>query len=93
MKLLDQVRQKLRAGYYADRTEQSHVRWIEKFIRWHADIHRGWRRPAEMGDVEIARQVVLLARRSLLSRKITTPAGLLTFFANAKDGRSKSTGK
>jgi len=33
MKLLDQVRQKLRAGHFAYRTEQSYVRWIEKYIR------------------------------------------------------------
>jgi integron integrase len=48
MKLLDRVRQKLRAGHYAYRTEQAYVRWIERYIRWH-----GLRHPAEMGTCEV----------------------------------------
>lgn len=53
MKLLDQVRQKLRAGHYAYRTEQAYVQWIERYIRWHADNQGGWRHPAEMGTSEV----------------------------------------
>ena len=53
MKLLDQVRQKLRAGHYAYRTEQAYVHWIERYIRWHADLATKWRHPAEMGRSEV----------------------------------------
>ncbi len=53
MKLLDQVRQNLRAGYYSYRTEQAYVHWIVRYIRWHADIHRRWRHPIEMGATEV----------------------------------------
>jgi len=48
MKLLDQVRQKLRAGHYAYRTEQAYVYWIVRYIRWH-----GIRHPKEMGAPEV----------------------------------------
>ena len=53
MKLLDLVRQKLRAGHYAYRTEQAYVHWIERFIRWHAAAHGRWLHPAEMGKPEV----------------------------------------
>lgn len=49
MKLLDQVRLKLRAGHYAYRTEQTYVHWIQRFIRWHAKNLGQWRHPNEMG--------------------------------------------
>ena len=52
MKLLDQVRQKMRAGHYAYRTEQAYVQWVKRFILYHAMRHPvGW--PEEMGSREI----------------------------------------
>jgi site-specific recombinase XerD len=48
MKLLDQVRQTARVKHFSYRTEQSYVRWIERYIRWH-----GIRHPAEMGGPEV----------------------------------------
>jgi integron integrase len=53
MKLLDQVRQKLRAGHYAYRTEQAYLQWIVRYIRWHAGILGKWRHPGEMGRAEV----------------------------------------
>lgn len=53
MKLLEQVRQKLRAGHYAYRTEQAYVQWIERYVRWHANMRNQWRHPAEMGKQEV----------------------------------------
>ncbi len=35
MKLLDQVRAKIRTLHYSYRTEQTYVRWIVAFIRFH----------------------------------------------------------
>jgi hypothetical protein len=45
MKLLDQVRQKLRAGHYAYRTEQAYVHWNRRLILFHDKRH-----PREMGE-------------------------------------------
>ncbi|WP_231956421.1 integron integrase [Posidoniimonas polymericola] len=56
MKLLDQVRQKLRAGHYAYRTEQAYVHWIARYIRWH-----GLRHPREMGAAEVEAFLAYLA--------------------------------
>jgi hypothetical protein len=47
-KLLDQVRQALRARHYSRRTEEAYVFWIKRFIFFH-----GVRHPAGMGESEI----------------------------------------
>ena len=47
-KLLDQVRQAIRARHYSKRTEKSYVDWIKRFIFFH-----GKRHPLEMGESEI----------------------------------------
>src|SRR5947209_17774535 len=46
-KLLDRVRETLRANRYSPRTEQVYVEWIKRFIRFH-----GVRHPQEMGAEE-----------------------------------------
>ena len=43
-KLLDQVRQAIRARHYSLRTEEAYVAWIKRFIFFH-----GKRHPMEMG--------------------------------------------
>lgn len=48
MKLMDQVRHRLRAMHYSYRTEQSYVRWIIRFIHFHKLQH-----PINMGGPEI----------------------------------------
>ena len=47
-RLLDRVRQAVRARHYALRTEQTYVQWIRRFILFH-----GKRHPGEMGKREI----------------------------------------
>jgi len=47
-RLLDRVREILRARHYSYRTEQAYVGWIRRFI-----LFNGKRHPREMGDVEI----------------------------------------
>jgi hypothetical protein len=47
-RLLDQVRQAIRARHDSFRTEQAYVAWIKRFIFSH-----GVRHPAEMGEQEI----------------------------------------
>ena len=47
-KLLDQVRQAIRARHYSKRTEKTYVEWTKRFIYFH-----GKRHPLEMGELEI----------------------------------------
>lgn len=47
-RLLDQVRDRIRAKHYSIRTEEQYVRWIRRFILFH-----GKRHPREMGAPEM----------------------------------------
>ena len=47
-RLLDRVRQDMRAGHYSSRTERSYVSWIKRYIYFHHVRH-----PATMGEKEI----------------------------------------
>lgn len=48
VKLLDQVRERIRYLHYSRRTEEAYVHWCRAFIRFH-----GIRHPAEMGRPEV----------------------------------------
>ena len=48
-RLLDQVRDCLRARHYSLRTEETYLHWIKRFIRFH-----GKRHPRELGAPELA---------------------------------------
>ena len=48
LRLLDQVRQAIRARHYSKRTERTYADWIKRFILFH-----GKRHPLEMGEPEI----------------------------------------
>jgi hypothetical protein len=47
-KLLDQLRDAIRAKHYSYRTEQTYVDWCKRYILYHHKRH-----PAEMGMPEI----------------------------------------
>jgi integron integrase len=47
-RLLDQMREALRARHYSVRTERSYCAWVRRFVHFH-----GLRHPAEMGEAEI----------------------------------------
>jgi repressor LexA len=61
-KLLDQVREAIRARHYSLRTEEAYVSWIKRFILFH-----GKRHPLEMGEKEIAQFLSALAVNSHVS--------------------------
>jgi integron integrase len=61
-KLLDQVRQALRARHYSPRTEQTYCHWIKRFIFFH-----GKRHPQEMGETEINAFLTHLAVKEKVS--------------------------
>ena len=48
-KLLDRVRQTIRAKHYSRRTESAYVDWIRRYIVFHRKRH-----PSDMGASEIA---------------------------------------
>ena len=62
MKLLDQVRAKIRTLHYSYRTEQTYVRWIVAFIRFHRLRH-----PNSMGGPEIEEFLTHLAVKPKVS--------------------------
>jgi len=47
-RLLDVVREKVRAMHYSRRTEEAYVHWIRDYVRFH-----GKRHPREMGAAEV----------------------------------------
>ncbi len=55
-RLLDRVREAIRARHYSRRTEKTYVAWIRRYIFFH-----GKRHPAEMGEPEITRFLTSLA--------------------------------
>jgi Phage integrase, N-terminal SAM-like domain len=55
-RLLDRVREALRARHSSRRTEKSYVAWIRRYIVFH-----GKRHPAEMGAVEVTQFLKSLA--------------------------------
>ena len=61
-KLLDQVRDLLRARHYSIRTERAYVGWIRRFIVFH-----GKRHPETMGELEIGAYLSSLASEGKVS--------------------------
>ncbi|MGA7615798.1 MAG: integron integrase [Thermoanaerobaculia bacterium] len=55
-KLLDQVRDTIRAKHYSSRTEETYLQWIRRFILFHNKRH-----PSSMGSEEINRYLTHLA--------------------------------
>lgn len=55
-RLLDRVREAIRARHYSRRTEKTYVAWIRRYILFH-----GKRHPAEMGAPEVTRFLTWLA--------------------------------
>jgi len=48
VRLLEQVRERIRYMHYSLRTEQAYVRWVRMFVRW-----AGMRHPRELGGAEV----------------------------------------
>lgn len=61
-KLLEQVREALRARQYSVRTENVYVQWIKRFIFFH-----GKRHPLEMGELEVGQFLSNLASEQQVS--------------------------
>lgn len=61
-KLLDQIRDAVRARHYSIRTERTYLYWIRQFIRYHSMRH-----PRDMGESEVAAFLSHLAVRRKVS--------------------------
>ena len=61
-RLLDQVRQAIRARHYSRLTEKAYVGWIRRYILFH-----GKRHPEGMGEAEITRFLSWLATEKRVS--------------------------
>jgi len=57
-RLLDRVREAIRARHYSRRTEKAYVHWIRRFIFFHDKRH-----PADMGPAEVTAFLTSLAVR------------------------------
>jgi hypothetical protein len=53
-KLLDQLRDAIRLKHYSDRTEQTYVYWIRRFILFHHKRH-----PQEMGVAKAVKTTMI----------------------------------
>src|SRR3990172_3441610 len=58
MKLLVQVRRRLRVRHYSARTEEAYVQWIKRYVRFH-----GLRHPGDLGAADAAAFLTSLAVR------------------------------
>ena len=61
-KLLDQMRESLRARHYRSRTEETYCQWVRRYILFHQKRH-----PADMGEVEINTFLTHLAVKDKVS--------------------------
>ena len=62
VKILDQLRERVRYMHYSRNTEQAYVYWCRAFIRWHQLRH-----PAEMGQPEVEAFLSYLASERALA--------------------------
>lgn len=70
VRLLDQLRERVRMLHYSRRTEQAYLYWSRAFIRFH-----GLRHPAEMGGPEVEAYLTYLASdRGLSSPLLCDPS-------------------
>jgi integron integrase len=68
-KLLDQMRQRIRARHYSRRTEKAYVYWVGRYILFH-----GKRHPLDMGVVEVTTFLTSLAVRDRVAASTQSQA-------------------
>ncbi len=85
-RLLDRVRMAIRVRQYSPRTEKAYVRWVVRFVRFHANRH-----PADMGEPEVTRFLSALAIRGRVSASTQNQAlSALLFLYKEVLGRNLS---
>lgn len=61
VKLLDQVRERVRYLHYSLQTEKAYVYWTKAFVLWTARSFGGFRHPRDMGQAEVEGFLTMLA--------------------------------
>ena len=61
VKLLDQVRERVRYLHYSLQTEKAYVYWAKAFVLWAARSHGGFQHPRDMGQTEVEGFLTMLA--------------------------------
>jgi len=61
-RLLDAMRERIRARHYSYRTEKTYLHWVRRFVRFH-----GYRHPQEMGGPEVEAFLTWLAVQQRVS--------------------------
>lgn len=61
VKLLDQVRERVRYLHYSLQTEKVYVYWAKAFVLWAARAGGGFRHPRQMGQAEVEGFLTMLA--------------------------------
>jgi integron integrase len=81
-RLLDQVRQTIRARHYSSKTEKAYVAWIKRFI-----FFNGTRHPDEMGEAEVNRFITHLATQDKVSASTQSQAlsAIIFLYKNVLD--------
>jgi integrase-like protein len=62
-RLLDRVRQAVRARHYSRRTEKAYIAWTRRYV-----LSRGKRHPSEIGAIEMSQFLSSLATKGNVSR-------------------------
>lgn len=73
LKLLDQVRGKIRLKHYSIRTEQAYVDWIKRFV-----LHFGKRHPRDLGAAEVEQFLTHLAVKGKVAAATQIGSGRAT---------------
>ena len=89
VKVLDQLRERIRYLHYSLRTEQAYVNWVRAFIRFH-----GVRHPATLGSSEVEAFLSWLAneRKVSVSTHRQALAALLFFYGKVLHGSALASG-
>ncbi|CAB0528788.1 integrase [Corynebacterium diphtheriae] len=85
VKVLDQLRERIRYLHYSLRTEQAYVHWVRAFIRFH-----GVRHPATLGSSEVEAFLSWLANERKVS--VSTHRQALAAWLCCKDWRQSEVG-
>ncbi len=66
VRLLDQVRERIRYKHYSLSTEKVYLYWVKFFVRWHGRT-AAMRHPREMGSPEVEAFLTMLATQRMVS--------------------------
>jgi len=67
VRLLDQVRERIRYMHYSLKTEKAYLYWIRFFIRWSAAQGGGMRHPRDLGAQDVGAFLSMMANEPKVS--------------------------